>query len=70
MQGSGVHRMRPVCSSRASGYGWCRRACVLAVGGNGRVQMASDTWLMPEHQTLGVERPVVPEERPVTPCFA
>ena len=31
---------------------------MLAVGGNGRVQTASDTWLWPEHRTLGVVRPV------------
>ena len=36
----------------------CRRACAVAVGGNGRVQTASETWLTPEHRTLGVERPV------------
>ena len=48
----------------------CRRACAIAVGGNGRVQTASDTWLTPEHRTLGVERPVAPCERPVPTCFA
>jgi len=48
----------------------CRRACVVAVGGNGRVQTASDTWLMPEHRTLGVERLVAPCERPVPLSFA
>jgi len=48
----------------------CRRACAVAVGGNGRVQTASDTWLTPEHRTLGVERPVAPYERPVPSCFA
>ena len=31
---------------------------MVAVGGNGQVQIASDTWLTPEHQTLEVERPV------------
>ena len=46
------------------------RVRVLAVGGNGRVQTASDTWLTPEHRTLGVERPVAPCERPVPTCFA
>ena len=30
----------------------------VAVGGNGRVQTASDTWPTPEHRTMGVERPV------------
>ena len=35
----------------------CRHACAIAVGGNGRVQTASDTWLTPEHRTLGVEDP-------------
>ena len=45
----------------------CRRACV---GRNGRVQTASDTWLTPEHPTLGVESPVAPCEHPVPTCFA
>jgi len=48
----------------------CRRACIVAVGGNGRVQTASDTWPTPEHRTLGVERPVAPCERPVPMTFA
>jgi len=38
----------------------CRRACAVAVGGNSRVQTASDTWRSAEHRTLGVERPVAP----------
>jgi len=48
----------------------CRRACAVAVSGNGRVQTTSDTWLTPEHWTLGVERPVAPCERLVPSCFA
>jgi len=31
--------------------GWCKRARALAVGSNGRVQTASDTWLFLEHRT-------------------
>ena len=62
MHESGVHQTRPVVL--------CRRACAVAVGSNGRVQMASDTWLTPEHRTLGVERPVTPCERPVPSYFA
>jgi len=38
----------------------CRRACAVAVGGNGRVQTASDTWVTLEHRTLGVERRWLP----------
>ena len=66
--------MSPVCTGRVRcGLDrWCyvRRERVVAVGGNGRFQTASDTWLTPEHRTLGVERPVAPCERPVPSCFA
>ena len=31
----------------------CLCVCKLAVGGNGRVQTASDTWQLSEHKTLG-----------------
>ena len=69
-------RTGPVCTGRVRCDAverpvvLCRRACAVAVGGNGRVQTASDTWLTPEHRTLGVERPVAPCERPVPTCFA
>jgi len=49
--GSGVKLQSVRC-------GWCRRARVLVVGGNGRVQTSSDTWLSPKHRMLGVVRPV------------
>jgi len=69
-------RMSPVCTGRVRcepeerPVVLCRRTCAIAVGGNGRVQTATDTWLTPEHRTLGVERPVAPCERPVPTCFA
>ena len=69
-------RTGPVCTGRVRCDAverpvvLCRRACAVAVGGNGRVQTASDTWPTPEHRTLGVERPVAPCERPVPTCFA
>jgi len=69
-------RTGPVCTGRVQCDAverpvvLCRRACAAAVGGNGRVQTASDTWLTPEHRTLGVERRVAPCERPVPTCFA
>jgi len=68
--------MSPVCTERVRCEAverpvvLCRRACAVAIGGNGRVQMASDTWPAPEHRTLGVERPVAPCERSVSMCFA
>jgi len=66
--GSGVHgRVR--CDVVERPVVLCRRACVVAVGGNGRVQMASDMWLTPEHRTLRIERPVAPYERPVPTCL-
>ena len=61
--------MSPVCTGRVRCDAserpvvLCRRACAVAVGSNGRVQTAIDTWLTPEHRTLGVERPVAPCER-------
>jgi len=69
-------RTGPVCTGRVR-YGLverpvvlCRRACAVAVGGNSRLQTASDTWRLAEHRTLGVERPVALCERPVPTCFA
>ena len=56
--------MGPVCTGRVRCDAverlvvLCRRVCAVAVGGNGRVQTASDTWRSAEHRTLGVERPV------------
>ena len=47
--GFGVHQMHPVWSSRASGVAGAG-ARMLAVGGNGRVQMASLTWPFLEHR--------------------
>ena len=44
---SGVHRTRSLWSSRASGVAGAG-ARVLAVGGNGRVQTASDTVVAPQ----------------------
>jgi len=50
-------RMGPVCTVRVRCnvverlVVLCRHACVVAVGGNGRVKMASDTWLFLEHRT-------------------
>ena len=69
-------RTSPVCTGRVPCdavehpvvLSW--HACAVAVGGNGRVQTASDTWRPAEHRTLGVERPVAPYERPVPTCFA
>jgi len=48
----------------------CRRACDVAVGGNGRLQTASDAWQSAEHRMVGVERPVASWDRPVPTCFA
>ena len=69
-------RTGPVCTGRVRCDAverpvvLCRRVYVAAVGGNDRVQTASDMWLTHEHWTLGVERPVAPCERPVPSCFA
>ena len=50
---------------------WLMKARVCGSrGGNGRVQTASDTWLTPKHQTVGVEHPMVPAVGPVPTCFA
>ena len=48
---------------------WCcvMREHVLAVGGNGRVQTASDTWLSAEHRTLGLSVRWHPAVSPVPP---
>ena len=68
--------MAPVCTGRVRCDAverpmvLCRRACAVAIDGNGRVQMASDTWPTLEHRTLGVERPVAPCEHPVPTSFA
>jgi len=77
LQVCGALCARVRCATDASGViqqsvRWCcvRHGRVVAVGGNGRVQTASDTWLTPEHRTLGVEPPVVPAVRPVPPTFA
>jgi len=62
------------CAPDASGVkppsvrcGCCRRARMVAVGGNGRVQTASDMWLWPEHRTLGLSIRWLPAVSPVPP---
>ena len=44
---------RPTPSVRHVRRYCVRHACELAIGGNGRVQMTSDTWLLCERRTLG-----------------
>ena len=65
------------CAQDASGVkqqnvqcGWCRHVRVLAVGGNDRVQTASDTWLFFEHQMLVLSVRWLPAVSPVPTSFA
>jgi len=67
--GFGVHQMRPVWSSRASGVAGAG-VRMLAVGGNGRVQIASDTWLFLEHRTHYSSVRWLPTVGPVLTTFA
>ena len=69
--------VRVPCAPDASGVNqqsvqcYCfRRTRVLAVGGNGRVQMASDMWLSSEHQMQGLSVRWLPAARPVLTTFA